>query len=236
MSAMPAQAAALRIGGFVPFTSVDFPGALAAVVFCQGCPLRCVYCHNPALLPSRGAAQIEWDDVYTHLAGRVGLLDAVVFSGGEPLMQRALPFAMRVAKDFGYKIGLHTSGITPDRLRNVVPLLDWVGFDVKAPFHKYETVTRVEQSGEKARQSLTMLAAAGVDIEARTTIWPGAVDASSVRAFAEEIATMGVRKFTIQEARDPQTKLPARGKIFSDHALQEKLRTIFSEFSIRRVA
>ena len=45
-------AESLRVGGLVPLTSIDFPGELAAVVFTQGCPWRCVYCHNPELLPA----------------------------------------------------------------------------------------------------------------------------------------------------------------------------------------
>ena len=97
MNAISKQAARLRIGGFLPFTSVDYPGALAAVVFCQGCPLQCVYCHNPALLPARAKTHIKWDDVHAHLTERVGLLDAVVFSGGEPLMQKALAPAIEAA-------------------------------------------------------------------------------------------------------------------------------------------
>ena len=49
-----ARADALRVGGFVPFTLTDYPDALAAVVFCQGCPWRCAYCHNPHLIAPRG--------------------------------------------------------------------------------------------------------------------------------------------------------------------------------------
>ena len=78
---------ALRVGGFVPFTSADYPGALAAVVFCQGCPWRCGYCHNPHLMPARGDAGRDFDGILDWLESRRGLLDAVVFSGGEPTAQ-----------------------------------------------------------------------------------------------------------------------------------------------------
>jgi len=229
-------ARSLRIGGFLPFTSVDYPGALAAVIFCQGCPLRCVYCHNRELLPIRRAARTKWEDVCSHLVRRAGLLDAVVFSGGEPLMQRALTPAIALVKKQGFKVGLHTSGIAPDRLSTVLPLLDWVGFDVKTSFDKYEEVTQVKGAGEKVRQSLAILASAGIDIEIRTTIWPRLVDSVEVRNIAEEIAAMGFQNFAIQEARDPQTNMPKGGEIFGDLPIQERLRNTFSEYTIRRAA
>ena len=80
----------LRIGGFTPFTTTDYPGQLAAVVFCQGCPWRCAYCHNPHLLPVEGPESHAWPDLLRFLASRRGLLDAVVFSGGEPTLQGGL--------------------------------------------------------------------------------------------------------------------------------------------------
>ena len=85
-----ARADALRVGGFVPFTSTDYPGALAAVVFCQGCPWRCGYCHNPHLIPARGDDERDFARIVEWLGTRRGLLDAVVFSGGEPTAQAEL--------------------------------------------------------------------------------------------------------------------------------------------------
>ncbi|MEE7560627.1 anaerobic ribonucleoside-triphosphate reductase activating protein, partial [Xanthomonas sp. Kuri4-2] len=46
------------MGGWVPLSSLDFPGRLAAVAFLQGCPWRCGYCHNPHLQPARARAAI----------------------------------------------------------------------------------------------------------------------------------------------------------------------------------
>ena len=72
---------ALRVGGFVPLTTLDYPGRLACVLFCQGCAWRCRYCHNPALLCPRGEQEVPWAEVRAFLRRRQGLLDAVVFSG-----------------------------------------------------------------------------------------------------------------------------------------------------------
>src|SRR3954453_3039688 len=89
-AAETAGAGRLRVGGLQRWTSIDFPGRLAAVVFCQGCPWRCSYCQNPELLDASAAPQFAWDEVLDFLRGRQGLLDGVVFSGGEPLLQAAL--------------------------------------------------------------------------------------------------------------------------------------------------
>ena len=94
---------ALRVGGLTQLSLSDWPGQLAAVVFCQGCPWRCGYCHNPHLIPPRAAAALEWDDVLAFLERRRGLLDAVVFSGGEPTAQRGLAAAMREARALAYQ-------------------------------------------------------------------------------------------------------------------------------------
>ena len=80
----------LNVGGLTPFSTTDYPGMLAAVVFCQGCPWRCDYCHNPHLLPRKHPGGVEWSQVRDLLLRRQGLLDAVVFSGGEPTLQKEL--------------------------------------------------------------------------------------------------------------------------------------------------
>jgi len=158
----------LRIGGLTRLSATDFPGRLAAVVFCQGCAWRCGYCHNPHLLPRRSSGAIPWHEVLAFLERRRGLLDAVVFSGGEPTLQPSLRQAMEAVKRMGYLIGLHTAGIVPRRLEEVLPLVDWVGMDVKAPFDEHERVTGVRGSGRRAKQSRDLILESGVACEFHT--------------------------------------------------------------------
>ena len=158
----------LRVGGLTRLSAADYPGKLAAVVYCQGCAWRCGYCHNPELQPARGRREIPWADVVSFLERRRGLLDAVVFSGGEPTQQRGLAAAMREVKAMGYYIGLHTAGIVPRRLAEVLALVDWVAMDAKAPFAEHECVTGVAGSARRARASLDLLLASGVAREVHT--------------------------------------------------------------------
>ncbi len=95
-------AASLRVGGFTPMTTIDYPGELAAVIFTQGCNLRFQYCQNTHLLASQSDQLLPWHKIQTFLKNRQGLLDAVVFSGGEPTLQSALPAAIKTVKKMGF--------------------------------------------------------------------------------------------------------------------------------------
>lgn len=134
----------LQIGGVIPFSALDYPDHLSAVIFCHGCAWRCGYCHNHSLQTfSKSSKENQWERVFAFLKKRKDLLDGVVFSGGEPTLQLALPQALSQVKKLGYKIGLHTAGIYPSRLKRVLPLLDWIGMDCKAPSYKYDAITRI---------------------------------------------------------------------------------------------
>lgn len=195
----------LRVGGLTPLTATDYPGHLAAVVFCQGCPWRCAYCHNPHLIPPRASAQIEWPAVMKFLARRAGLLDAVVFSGGEPTLQSGLAQALSEVKAMGFKCGLHTAGAYPEHLTSVLPLLDWVGFDIKASFTDYAQITQAPGSGHSAEASLQALLASGVSYECRTTVDLQFFDSKKLIDLAQSLAASGVRHYVLQTCRDPRT-------------------------------
>ena len=195
----------LRVGGLTPLTATDYPGHLAAVVFCQGCPWRCAYCHNPHLIPPRASTQIEWPAVMQFLARRVGLLDAVVFSGGEPTLQSGLTQALSDVKAMGFKCGLHTAGAYPEHLASLLPLLDWVGFDIKASFTDYAQITQTPGSGHSAETSLQALLASGIPYECRTTVDLQFFDSQKLIGLAQALAASGVRHYVLQTCRDPHT-------------------------------
>jgi len=191
----------LRVGGLTPISAADWPGMLAAVVFCQGCPWRCRYCHNPGLIPARGDGDIPWADVLAFLRRRRGLLDGVVFSGGEPTAQAELADAMRAVRELGFKIGLHTGGAYPRRLAEVLPLVDWIGFDAKAPFADYARITGVAGSGEAAETSLDAVLASDVAREIRTTVHPALLADADVGALARALSARGVKAHVVQPFR-----------------------------------
>ena len=211
----------IAVGGLVPFSTVDYPGHLAAVVFCQGCPWRCAYCHNPHLQPAAAAVPGKsWEEVAAWLEYRRGLLDAVVFSGGEPLLQRGLGDAMRQARGLGFGIGLHTAGMYHARFAEVLPLADWVGFDVKAPFDRYRHVTGA-RDGESARCSLTHLLASGIPCEIRCTADESLLSPEDARRMAAQLAALGLRRLVLQAVRDPRGTARPIGRAFIAAAAAE---------------
>lgn len=230
----------LKIGGLVPFTATDYPGLLAAVLFVQGCPWRCGYCHNPHLQPRTVDSPLDWNEVMAFLRRRVGLIDGVVFSGGEPTMDPGLGIAIREVRALGYRIGLHTGGTHPRRLAQVLPDVDWVGLDIKADFDDYARVTRVAGSGSPALASLQALLDSGVGFECRTTAHPDLIDAKGLLALGQQLAGMGVRRYAVQVFR-PQgcadEALNARGRALRDWpgpAVADALADLFESFELRR--
>lgn len=195
------HAGGLRVGGFVPFSGNDYPGKLAAVVFCQGCPWRCGYCQNPHLIPAQGQALQGWDDILGWLDTRRGLLDAVVFSGGEPTAQAELRPAIEAVRERGFAVGLHTGGAYPRRIAELAGLVDWVGLDVKAPVGNYGNVTGVAASGAAAFASLDLLQRAGVPFEVRTTVHFDLTAPDELLELARQLASRGVRSWVLQMFR-----------------------------------
>ena len=200
-----------RVGGLTPFTTIDFPGQLATVVYLQGCPWRCRYCHNGHLLDSGGAAEIGWGEVMEFLRQRRGLLDAVVFSGGEPTAQSALPRAVQQVRDLGFRIGLHTSGSYPRRLARLLPALDWVGLDIKALPEDYAALTGVEDSGERAYRSLRLLLDSGVSHEVRVTVHERLLPPSKLQRLLELLRGSGVAEQVLQRCRSEDMLDPSLG-------------------------
>lgn len=191
----------LRVGGLVPLSTVDYPGALAAVIFCQGCSWRCRYCHNPELLHSTGNTELNWTEVINFLKRRQGLLDAVVFSGGEPTLQKALEMAIREVQNLGYKIGLHTAGSMPERLNAILPLINWVGLDIKAPKSLHHTITSVAESGDFAWESVQCVIDSGVAYEIRITLHADLITPQVLTAMITELKIIGAKNIVAQKCR-----------------------------------
>ncbi|PJI48630.1 MAG: anaerobic ribonucleoside-triphosphate reductase activating protein [Pseudomonas sp.] len=232
------MSAALRVGGLVPLTTLDYPGLLACVLFCQGCAWRCRYCHNPELIPARGEAQIRWDDVLAFLSRRQGLLQAVVFSGGEATLQKALPDAMACVREMGFRAGLHSAGIRPEAFARALPHADWVGFDVKGLAEDMGAITGVQRSGLANWRSLDLLLDSGVQHECRTTVHWQLFDLERLRRLASRLRERGVDNFVVQLARsgrqlDPELIATPPPQGAAD--LWRELHSLFPSFELRDV-
>lgn len=154
------------IGGLQKTSLLDFPEKIAAIVFTMGCNFRCGYCHNPELI--NGEAKIK--EVFEFLKTRQGKLDGVVITGGEPCLQKDLPEFIKQVKELGFAVKLDTNGSFPEMLEKVLPDLDYVAMDIKAPLEKYSQIVNVDVDTSKILKSIEVLKNGGVDYEFRTTV------------------------------------------------------------------
>jgi pyruvate formate lyase activating enzyme len=227
--------AGLIIGGVTPFSTLDYPDSLAAVIYCQGCPWGCPYCHNASLRETTDLGGRDGASVLDWLKGRRGLLDAVVFSGGEPTLQRKLAATMETVRTLGFKVGLHTTGMFPDALAAVLPFCDWVGLDIKASRAAYSRITGVG-GGEAAFASLGLLRQDSVAFETRTTWHPDLLDEASLSELAGELSRENAGQWIIQAFRPEgcaSPRLAANGPaVFPPHLLS-RLRTAAPNLTIK---
>lgn len=150
----------VNFGGFVPISTVDWRGRAACTVFLRGCPARCFYCHNRALLGGEDLRPLE--EVVTMIRGSRMLAGAVVFSGGEPTLQGpALIELAAAAREMGLSVGLHTNGIFPRVIEDLLEkhLVDMIALDVKTTWEHYDdllglaAVDAVQQSLAACRRA-----------------------------------------------------------------------------------
>ncbi|TDX29452.1 pyruvate formate lyase activating enzyme [Modicisalibacter xianhensis] len=241
MKTLDALRTCLPVAGLTPMTTLDFPERLACVVFTQGCPLRCGYCHNPLMLSPRRGKPYEWQDVCDFLEDRQGLLDGVVISGGEPTLHRELPAALRDIKQRGFATGLHTAGVYPERLVQALPWLDWVGLDIKGWGPDFDRICGRRGMWRRNVQSLALLLDAGIELECRTTVHWRDFSLRDVEKLAMSLADCGVKRYVLQIARheqclDPHYTLPLSG-VPSEHAvdlLVSRLAPHFEQITVRR--
>ena len=229
----------IQIGGLVSFTTIDFPGKLAAVLFLVGCPFHCVYCSNEHLIPL-GNGEYDPEKVFDWLKSRIGKLEGVVFSGGEALMQAdaTIEYIKRV-RDLGFAIGLHTNGFYPELLKKVSDLVDWIGLDFKATREHYKELTGLDIAYDRMIESLKYWLSLGKGIEVRTTCDPRFVSKSNLLEIAKTSAQMGVTDFAVQkytpyhECDCHQTTDAERNQFFEDNALRDEINALFEHVAWR---
>lgn len=199
----------MKIGGVQKVSLVDYPGYVAAALFTIGCNMRCGYCHNPELvLPERYAPTIPVSEILAFLAARMGRLEAVVISGGEPTMHDDLPGFIRQVRALGYRIKLDTNGTHPDMLAALYHdgLLDFVAMDVKAPLKKYQQVVARPIDTTAIMRSIRLIQDSGIDHEFRTTVVRSQLSPADIDTIGQLVA--GAPRFALQKFRPGRTLNP----------------------------
>lgn len=164
----------MKIAGLQKLTLLDYPGKMACTLFTVGCNFRCPFCQNADLvLPKLYPKEIGRDEISAFLKKRVGMLDGICISGGEPLLDSGVESLMEEAKALGYLVKLDTNGSFPERLKRFVGkgLVDYVAMDIKNSPERYaETIGLAEYDLSAVKESVSFLLSDAVPYEFRTTV------------------------------------------------------------------
>lgn len=215
----------INIGGFEKSTLLDYPGKVSAVVFTHGCNLRCPYCHNPELVIESFDKKASFTEEYilNFLSKRVGKLDGVVITGGEPLIQNGILDFIHRIKEMGFLIKLDSNGMLPNKLKEAIKTgdMDCIAMDVKYSKEGYKTFSGISNVDKRIRESISLILNSGLDYEFRTTYVKGIHTKDSVEDICKMIE--GSKDYFIQNFRSGKTidpELSAQNS-FTDIELKE---------------
>ena len=209
-------------------TLLDYPDEVACIVFTRGCNFACPFCHNSELIG--GGACTDESEVLSYLKKRSGILDGVVITGGEPLMQADIKEFTEKIRDIGYKIKLDTNGSFPDRLGELIDrgLVNYVAMDIKSSPAGYAAAAGRSIDMHAIDESVAIIKAAGIDREFRTTAVKGIHYKEDITAAAKYLGTD--IPYYLQNYRASDTVLsPAGLSEFSAEEMEE-MRLAASEY------
>ncbi len=187
----------MQIGGVQKTSLLDYPDKISAIVFTYGCNFRCGYCHNPELIVMKNEPAWTIAGFFEFLKTRTGKLDGVGVTGGEPCLQQGLIDFIKQIKDMGFLVKLDTNGTFPSVLKEVLPFVDYIAMDIKAPLYKYKTITKVNIDTEKIKESINIIMNSGIDYEFRTTVVKSQLNMEDFEAIGELIK--GAEKYYLQK-------------------------------------
>lgn len=190
----------MKIGALQKHSLLDYPGKVAAVVYAQGCNMRCPFCSTASLVvPSCFGPTIPEEKVLNFLERRKGKLEAVVVSGGEPTLQDGLGSFLSAVRSLGYLVKLDTNGTQPERLRELLSqkLVDYVAMDVKAPLSHYDELAGKRVDKDAIKTAIWIIKNSGIDHEFRTTVVPGLHTVRELRQIGDLVH--GARRYILQD-------------------------------------
>ena len=232
----------MLISGLQKLTLLDYPGKVACTVFTGGCNFRCPFCHNSALvLPEQLSRENESGAVLAFLKKRVGVLDGVAVTGGEPLLHPDMADFLREVKAMGFLVKLDTNGSFPERLISIVEagLADRVAMDIKNAPALYAKTAGVREDFDLSgiERSKDFLLSGAVEYEFRTTVVRGLHTAESLMEAARWIE--GAKEYYLQQYKDSGAILDSTGLGAFDaeemRALADAVRPIVPTVQVRGV-
>ncbi len=202
------------ISGLQPLSLLDYPGIICSIVFTQGCPFRCVYCHNPELIPAQAPDAnkvLKEEDVLEHLNRRKKIVEGVCITGGEPTVHPDLPDFIRKVKRLGMLVKLDTNGLTPRMIEQLIKerLVDFFAMDLKHTWERYSEVIGINQKNviDNCRETFRLIQDSSIPHEFRTTVYSGFHGKEDLEEIAGQLREG--ERYALQDIRYGKTLNPA---------------------------
>ncbi len=194
----------MAIVGIDKLSLLDYEDKVSVVLFSQACNMRCPFCHNGvAILGASKEDELDFNEILEFLKTRKGLIDAVVFTGGEPTMEPDLKVKIKAVRDLGFLIKLDTNGTNPKIVESLLDegLIDYVAMDIKNCPNLYaETCGLKFINVENIKKSISIIMAKAPDYEFRTTLVKEFHERMDYEAFLSLIK--GAKKLFLQKFVD----------------------------------
>lgn len=190
------------VSNITPFTLLDYPDKSACILWYSGCNMRCLYCYNPEIVFGKG--KLSFPEMISFLETRKGLLDAVVFSGGECLIHKNIVEQIRTVKEMGFLVKVDTNGSSPKVLSELLEqnLLDYVAIDFKSPKAKAREITK-KVFYDEFILCLKKLIASTIFFEIRTTYHSDLLNETDIQAMISVLESHNYQgNFYIQHFRN----------------------------------
>ncbi|MDD4065764.1 MAG: anaerobic ribonucleoside-triphosphate reductase activating protein [Bacilli bacterium] len=212
----------MKIAGLQKVTLLDYPDKVACIIFTQGCPFACEYCHNAEIIDLDTPGTVSEEELFAYLDLRAKILDGIVISGGEPLIQKDLKeFIQSIKKKYpNLLVKLDTTGMNSKLLQELIDLrlIDYVAMDLKNSLTKYELTLRHGVKLEEIKKSIEILLAAPIEVEFRTTIVKGLHNEEDLRSILELVGTK--RPYYLQNFKDSESVPNHKLQSFTNVELQ----------------
>lgn len=213
------------IGGFQKTSLIDYPKKISAIVWTVGCNFRCPFCYNKEIVMGSVKTFSE-EEIVSYLNKRKNMLEGLVITGGEPLIQDdILDFCQKI-KELGYLIKIDTNGMFPKKLKELIDrnLVDYIAMDVKAPLEKYEKMTGIRTDKEKIKHSIEIIKTSNIDYEFRTTFVPKLLEKKDIVDIAKLL--IGAKKFFLQQFKPMEQMISDEFKKIQPHSKEYVIETL----------
>ena len=210
----------MLIKGLQKVTLLDYPGQVACTIFTGGCNMRCPFCQNASLVIHIDEERLEEKEFFSFLKSRIGKLDAVCISGGEPCLQKDLKEFIQKIKEMGFLVKLDTNGCFPEMLSSLLQnhLLDYVAMDIKNQKEKYDLTSGIHADLDKIEESIYLLQNSGIPHEFRTTVVLEFHEPNDIVKIAQWV---NPSKLYLQQFRDSEDVIQDGLHAYSEEEMQK---------------